>query len=129
MKAVSDASGTAFLKFVMCKMGDVIFAGVLGLAAIAAFVFSVRSFREKGFLLNNAFIYASPQEREKLDKKPYYRQSAVVFLLIGVILAVNAADVLLKTGWLFYVVMGLAGVAIIYAIVSTVIIMKSEKSK
>ena len=75
----------------------------------------MRSFREKGFLLNNAFIYASPQEREKLDKKPYYRQSAVVFLLIGVILAVNAADVLLKTGWLFYVVMGLAGVAIIYA--------------
>lgn len=110
-------------------MGDVIFAGVLGLAAIAAFVFSVRSFREKGFLLNNAFIYASPQEREKLDKKPYYRQSAVVFLLIGVILAVNAADVLLKTGWLFYVVMGLAGVAIIYAIVSTAIIMKNEKSK
>ena len=52
-----------------------------------------------------------------------------MLLLIGVILAVNAADVLLKTGWLFYVVMGLAGVAIIYAIVSTAIIMKNEKSK
>lgn len=107
-------------------MGDMILASVLGLAAIAAFVFCVRSFKEKGFLLNNAFIYASPQEREKLNKKPYYRQTAVVFLLIGVIFAVNAADVLLKTGWLFYVIMGLAGVAIIYAIVSTVIIMKNQ---
>ena len=48
------------------------------------------------------------------------------FLLVGVILAVNAADVLLKTGWLFYVVMALAGVALIYAIVSTVIIMKNK---
>lgn len=110
-------------------MGEIILASVLGLAAIAAFVFSVRSFKEKGFLLNNAFIYASPQEREKLNKRPYYRQTAVVFLQVGVILAVNAADVLLKTGWLFYVVMGLAGVAIFYAIVSTVIIKKNEKSK
>lgn len=30
-------------------MGDIIFASVLGLAAIAAFVFSVRSFKERNF--------------------------------------------------------------------------------
>lgn len=39
-------------------------------------------FRKKGFLFNNAYIYASKQERETIDKKPHYRQSSVVFAFI-----------------------------------------------
>lgn len=30
-------------------------------------------FRNKGFLFNNSYIYASKQERETMDKKPHYR--------------------------------------------------------
>ena len=48
------------------------------IAAILAVV-SIRSFQNKGFLFNNAYIYASKEERGKMDKKPYYRQSAIVF--------------------------------------------------
>ena len=36
---------------------------------------SIIQFRQKGFLLNNAYIYASKEQRKKMDKKPYYRQS------------------------------------------------------
>ena len=46
------------------------------IAAILAVV-SIRSFQNKGFLFNNAYIYASKEERGKMDKKPYYRQSAI----------------------------------------------------
>ena len=42
------------------------------IAAILAVV-SIRSFQNKGFLFNNAYIYASKKERGKMDKKPYYR--------------------------------------------------------
>ena len=44
---------------------------------------SLRHFRQKGFLLNNAYIYASKEERERGDYSPHYRQSAIVFLMIA----------------------------------------------
>ena len=56
---------------------------VLIIAAILAVV-SIRSFQNKGFLFNNAYIYASKKERGKMDKKPYYRQSAIVFLISSI---------------------------------------------
>ena len=48
-------------------------------------LFSIRSFFERGFLLNNAYLYASKEERATMDKKPHYRQSAIVFLMIGIV--------------------------------------------
>ena len=36
--------------------------------AIWMAIISVRSFKNKGFLLNNAYIYASKKERETMDK-------------------------------------------------------------
>lgn len=43
--------------------------GVVALALAALlFVLSCRSFREKGFLLNNAYLYASKEEREAMDR-------------------------------------------------------------
>ena len=92
------------------------------LIAIGAFVMSYRSFREKGFLFNNAYIYASKQERETMDKKPHYRQSAIVFLMIGVIFLLNGVSVLLTANWIFILVIAIAIVAIIYAIISSMAI-------
>lgn len=59
-------------------MGNVIGAIVLGVVAIACFVVSYLQFNEKGFLFNNAYIYASKQERETMDKKTHYKQSGIV---------------------------------------------------
>ena len=55
---------------------------VIFLIALGMAIISIRSFQNKGFLFNNAFIYASKTERETMDKKPYYRQSAIVFLFL-----------------------------------------------
>ena len=108
-------------------MGNIIGPIVLGIMSIACFVLSYLQFNEKGFLFNNAYIYASKQEREVMDKKPHYRQSGIVFLLLGIIFAINAVDVILKTGWLFYIVIVISVIAIIYAIASSVIIEKNKK--
>ena len=108
-------------------MENIIGPIVLGIMSIACFVLSYLQFNEKGFLFNNAYIYASKQEREVMDKKPHYRQSGIVFLLLGIIFAINAVDVILKTGWLFYIVIVIAVIAIIYAIASSVIIEKNKK--
>ena len=46
-------------------------------------VISFFQFRNKGFLFNNSYIYASKQERETMDKKPHYRPSGIVFALLS----------------------------------------------
>lgn len=108
-------------------MGNIIGAIVLGVIAIICFVFSYLQFNEKGFLFNNAYIYASKQERETMDKKPHYKQSGIVFVLIGITFLINAIDMILQTGWLSYSVIGIVIVAIVYAIVSSIMIEKRQK--
>lgn len=55
-------------------MGNIIGAVILGIVAIVCFIFGYLQFHEKGFLFNNAYIYAAKQERETMDKKPHYQQ-------------------------------------------------------
>lgn len=99
-------------------MEDTIVVIALLILSIIAFIISVRSFREKGFLFNNAYLLASEQERERLNKKPYYRQTGIVFLLIGILFVLNAVEVFLNTGWIYYIIAVVVIGTIIYAIVS-----------
>jgi len=107
-------------------MENIIGAIVLGIVSIACFFFSYLQFKEKGFLFNNAYIYASKEERKIMDKKPHYKQSGIVFLMIGIIFALNSIDMVLKTEWVSYVVIGIGIIAVIYAIVSSIIIEKNK---
>lgn len=99
---------------------------VLFIISILSFVISIRSFLEKGFLFNNAYIHASEQERENMNKKPHYRQSGIVFLLIGLIFLLNSINLLFKTDWIFYIVIAIVIVTFIYAICSSVAIEKKQ---
>ncbi len=94
--------------------------------AIASFIISMCSFQEKGVLLNNAYLYASKEERDNMDKSPYYRQSAIVFLFCGIIFLLCMIDVLFCVRWIFYVVIILAVITLIYAIISSIIIEKKK---
>lgn len=100
---------------------------ILCIIAIGCFIFSYLQFNEKGFLFNNTYIYASKQERETMNKTPHYKQSGIVFLLLGTIFAINALDVILQTKWLFYIVIAIAIVTIVYAIFSSVAIERKHK--
>ena len=108
-------------------MKELVAASILFAVSIFLFFLSVRSFMEKGFLFNNAYIYSSKEEREKMNKKPHYHQSAIVFLLIGLIFLLNAIAVLLKENWIFYIVAAVVIVTLIYAIVSSITIEKNNK--
>ena len=70
----SEDSMTLIIMFVL--------AGAFG-------VLSIFSFMEKGFLLNNQYLNVSKEEREHMDKSPYYRQSAIctVFFSLAIIKA------------------------------------------
>ena len=108
-------------------MGNIIAGFIVGIAAIVCFVLSYLQFHEKGFLMNNAYIYASQKERETMDKKPHYKQSGIVFLLIGIIFLLNTLEMIFETGWLFYGVIIIVVIVMIYAIVSSIIIKRKIK--
>lgn len=103
---------------------EIITLVALFLTALGAFVLSYFHFKEKGFLLNNAYIYATKETRKTMNKKPHYRQSAIVFFQLGIIFLLIAIEMLLSTGWIFGLVIGLMILLIIYAFASSIKILK-----
>ena len=89
--------------------------------------FSIRSFLERGFLLNNAYIYASKEERKAMNKKPYYRQSAIVFFVLSAVFLVIGLSLVLQNDRISLLEIPLIVGVSIYAIASTVRINKSAK--
>ena len=62
-----------------------------------------------------------------MDKKPYFRQSGIILLLVGVIFLILAADMILKTDWLIFCSIAVAASTIIYAVISSAKIDKKKK--
>ena len=95
--------------------------------AIAMAIISIRHFKEQGFLFNNSYIYASKKEREAMDKKPYYRQSAIVFLILCFVFIVIGVSVVLRNSRISLLELPLVLTAVIYAIVSSLQISKKKR--
>ena len=80
----------------------IVFAVLFFVIAGLFLLLGIRSFTERGFLLNNAYIYATKEERETMDKKPY------------------CLTVLFRNGYIGLLIIPLAAAAIIFAVVSSV---------
>ena len=109
--------------------GRIVLAVIMFAVSILSFTASIFQLREKGILLNNTYIYASDEERRKMNKKLYYRQSRIIFLFVGFIFLINGIEIIIKSGWLFYAVMLTAVAVIVYAVLSSVKIDKLSKEE
>lgn len=94
---------------------------MLFVMSIFSLIESVLSFMEKGIPLNNLYIFATKEEREKLDKKQIYRQTAIVFGLIGLMLLVLALLIMFnKTDLITPIVIPFCIVTVVYAVISSI---------
>ncbi len=109
-------------------MNTIIFIICL-LISIASFIISIFNFKEKGFLFNNAYIYASKEEKNKMNKKPYYYQTGIVFISISIIFLLNAIQIITKLKLLFYIIIAIAVITVIYAVISSIVIEKQKLKK
>ena len=109
------------------NISDVIILSFVSLLSIVSFIIGYFQFREKGFLFNNAYLYASKEERRRINKKPHYRQSAIVFSSFGIIFLVIATAIFTGLNWLFPIVIVFAILLVIYAIVSSISIERKRK--
>lgn len=94
------------------------------IASIVSFVVSYRSFKEKGYCINNVYIYASKKEREIMNKSPIYKQREVVFLAIGINFLSVALSYYTKSPIFDFIVGIMIVFLIIYAIISSIYINK-----
>lgn len=88
--------------------------------ATAAYILSICQFKEKGIPLNNSYLYASKEERSKMNKKPYYRQSAIILGIIGIIFTLFAIQLITSLDQIFYFIIVVLAIITAYAIVSSI---------
>lgn len=88
---------------------------------------SARQFAEKGFLFNNAYLFATKDERARMQKKPYYRQSAIVFCLLGAVFFVGALSIAIQIKKLLLLEIPLIVGIVTYTIISSIKIGKQTK--
>lgn len=108
--------------------GTLVTAIAVFLLAGGLFFLGVRQLLERGYLFNNAWIYATQKERESMNKKPYYRQSGIVFCLLGLLFTVIGFYAILRDSRLLWLEAALAVGAVVYAILSTLRIMKEKET-
>ena len=108
--------------------GILITAIAVFLLAGGLFFLGVRQLLERGYLLNNAWIYATKKERESMNKKPYYRQSGIVFCLLGLLFTVIGLHAILQDSRLLWLEAALSVGAVAYAILSSLRIMKENET-
>ncbi|MBR6917999.1 MAG: DUF3784 domain-containing protein [Clostridia bacterium] len=106
--------------------GESVAAAVVFVFALLLFLFGVRHLARRGFLLNNAYIYATKEERDNMDKKPYYIQSGIVFCLLGLVFTLVGLSVVLHIKKLLIVEIVLIAGTVVYAIASSIRINKKK---
>lgn len=111
------------------KTSEIILTVIVFVFAAVSLLFSVLQFMEKGPLLNNAWLYASKDERCKMNKKPYYRQSAIVLLFLFFVFLSVGLNLITKKSVFLVIEFVLLAAVFIYAIVSTILIEKQNKDK
>ena len=104
--------------------GTLITAILVFALAAACLTLGVLHFTERGVLLNNAWLYASKRERETMDRRPWFRRSAVVFCLLGAVFVVIGLSLVLRNDLLLLIEIPLVIGTAAYAAASTARIRK-----
>ena len=94
-----------------------IIAYITGGISIMVFILAIRSFQQKGTLLSNAYLFATPEQREKMDKKSEYRFVGIIMLSLSTLFLLLTISIAYRINWIFAVVI-LGSIALaVYAIV------------
>lgn len=95
--------------------------------AVTALILGIMQLNERGVPLNNAYLFASKEERLKMNKTPHFRQSGIVLILCGAALTLITFSIVFNVSLLFCLSFGFLGAALVYAIVSEIVIQKNSK--
>ena len=105
---------------------EIILVFVLFLVAFTAFIVGGMQLACRGPLLNNLYPDVPENAENKPDPRPYYRQSGVAIILVGVVMIVNAAAIFLHNSKLCLINAVLLPVIVIF-VIATAAMMEDKK--
>lgn len=85
---------------------------------VVSLILSILGFAGKDVILDDAYIKASKEEREKMNKKAYRLQGAIIFLFIFIMTLFNLLRAVLHEAVFTYIAFTVAAMGIVYAIIS-----------
>ena len=94
--------------------------------AVTSLILSILGFAGKDIILDDAYIRASKEEREGMNKHAYRLQGAIIFLFIFAATACNLLRALTHIPLFTYIACGIGVIGIIYAIISHYSIKKNK---
>lgn len=95
--------------------------------SLTSIILGITQLCEKGKPLNNSYIFASEKERAEMDKKPLYRQTGIVLLIVGAgLLVTSVLWVALKSIGAFYLLIPVFVLAVGYSIVSEILMNRKK---
>lgn len=98
-------------------MGVLYLVGLL-VIAVASLILSVLGYLGKNIILDDAYIKASEEEREKMDKKAYRLQGSIIFLFLFFITICSILRAVLHIEWFAYAAFVIAAIGIAYTLIS-----------
>ncbi len=107
-------------------MSDMIFAVVTGIISVILFIYVSFAVRCKGPILSNTYLFASKEERNKINKKAEYHMVSIVFGIAATIFAFLTAYIITSWNICLYIVFALIVCDMVYAIKESI---KSEKNR
>ncbi|MBR4555193.1 MAG: DUF3784 domain-containing protein [Ruminococcus sp.] len=105
----------------------IVFAVIMFVLSAVLTLLAVRSLICRGYCFNNAYIWASEQERREKDLTPYYRQSGVVFLMLALTALLEGLYILVDALPLMIAEAAVFAALMVYAVRSSVCIERSNK--
>lgn len=108
------------------ELSQIVLSIILGIFSILLLTYSFFASKEKGPILSNTYLWATSDERKKMNKSAEYHLVTVIFGILGMIFLLLTIRTLSSWSWINYIIGILIAVVIIYAIVNTI---KSEKNR
>ena len=87
--------------------------------SVVCFLIAYFQAKERGPVFTNAYLFASKEERERLDRTPEYRLAKTVFLVFGIVFLILSVEVLMDWKWLAYILAGMIIALVVYVIAVT----------
>ena len=106
--------------------GRIIAAAIFAIPAVLLMVYVSFTIRGKGPILSNAWLFLTPEQKKREDKRPHYRLVTVVFGLLALALVFLTLWVLLDRNWCGIAAGVLIAADLIYAVADAI---RTEKSK
>jgi 1,4-dihydroxy-2-naphthoate octaprenyltransferase len=107
------------------ELGEIISAIVTGIIAFSLFIYVSFTIRGKGPILSNTYLFASKNERKRMDVKAEYHLVSVVFGLLAIVFLLITVYIITSIVLLQSIAIALCICLIVYVIVQSV---KTEKN-